>query len=428
MRICAVTPHQLLNNPRIVKEADALAAAGHDVRVISVRKRPEQSALETRATRGAKWRHQTIDIERTRAGRALWMRTGIRQKTAVALWRRGGRGRRLAGLAYARTCNETIDAIVAEGADLVIAHAQPMLFPAWIAARRLGCPWGFDCEDILSEEYGEGIAAPAHQALVRYVESLFMPKADYVTTASAEFGPWLSAHYGIGDTTFLPNVPSIADAPQRLRPGFPDSRGHLSLYWFSMSIGPMRGIEDAIRALPLIDVPARLHLRGRLLPQYECNLRAAIAAAGVADRVRIHDLVEPNEVVRAAADHDIGLLLTQPCCENQRLWMPNKVFAYMMAGLAIAATATKGHRRVLSAAPGIGFEYEPGNHVQLAERLNALARQPERLRAERAAAFRAAQTRFNWEREQHRLVELVAALGSGPGGRRRAPAGPRLTS
>jgi glycosyltransferase involved in cell wall biosynthesis len=410
VRICAITPHQLLNNPRIVKEADALAGAGHDVRVVAIKKRPDDTALEQAGVRGRRWRLQTIDIERTSHGRWRWLKTGIRQKAAAAMWKRFRGGVRLAGLAYARTYSETIRAVVAEPTDLIIAHAQPMLAPACTAARRLRCRWGFDCEDILSEEYGEGIDDRAHQALVRYVEGTFIPAADYVTTASALFGPWLADHYGVTNPRFVANVPSLSDAPEALRHGYPEARANLSLYWFSMTIGPQRGIEDAIRALPLITCPVTLHLRGRLLPSYRDDLRSAIAAANVADRVVVHDLVAPDEVVRAAADHDVGLLLSQPCCENQRLWMPNKLYAYMMAGLAVAATTTEGHHRVLSTAPGVGFEYEPGNYVQLAEQLNGLARDPARLRAVRDAAFRAAQTRFNWELEQQRLIDVVAGV------------------
>ncbi len=75
-----------------------------------------------------------------------------------------------------------------------------MLGVAHLAARRLDCRWGFDCEDLLSEEYGEGISDPAHQALVRYVEATFMPQADYVTVASPEFSGWLAEHYGIRES------------------------------------------------------------------------------------------------------------------------------------------------------------------------------------------------------------------------------------
>jgi glycosyltransferase involved in cell wall biosynthesis len=409
MRICSITPHQLLNNPRLVREADALADAGHDVRVIAVKMRPEQSARDDEEVRGRPWRAEFVNIERE-AGRRAWLITGARQKLATKAWRRIRRGAYLAGLAYSRTFLETMRLATAEPADVIIAHTHPMLASAYFAARRLGCRWGFDCEDILSEEYGEGIDNPAHQALVRYVEATFIPRADYVTVASAEFSRWLTDHYGIGESTLVSNVPSLADAPDALRPGYPEVRSHLSLYWFSISVGPLRGIEDAIRALPLIDVPATLHVRGRMLPGFEPELRALIASLDLQDQVVVHDLIGPRDVVRAASDHDIGLVLTQPCCENHELAVPNKIYAYMMAGIAVGATATRGHRSAVPAIGDIGFEYQPGNHVEFAARVNALVAEPGRLRAAREEAFRLARSRYNWEIERGRLVERIARL------------------
>lgn len=414
MRICSITPHQLLNNPRIVREADALSAAGHDVRVIAVRNSTGQRALDESCARERTWRLQTIDIQRTPEGRGAWVRTGIRQKTAKAIWRRLQRGRRLATLAYARTSSETMRLILGEPADLIIAHTHPMLGVASLAARRLGCRWGFDCEDLLSEEYGEGISDPAHQALVRYVEAAFMPEADYVTVASPEFSRWLVDHVGIRESVYVANIPSVADAPEALRPGYPDSRRELSLYWFSISLGPLRGVEDAIRALALIDVPATLHLRGRVLPGYDRELRALIGSLNLSDRVVVHDLVASEQAVRAAAEHDVGLVLTQPCCENHELAVPNKIYTYVLAGLAVGATATRGHHSVLSAMPGVAFEYQPGNPGALAGQLTAFAREPQRLRAARVEAFRLGQARFNWEIEQRRLVDLVARFEPQP--------------
>jgi glycosyltransferase involved in cell wall biosynthesis len=409
MRICSLTPHELLNNPRIVREADALAAAGHDVRVVAVQNAADQTVLSESLASGRAWRLQAVDIRPAAGGRRAWFVSGVRQKIARAAWRRIG-GRRLATIAYARTAVETLRLAVSEPADLVIAHTHPMLGVADEAARRLGCRWGFDCEDILSEEYGEGVSDPAHRALVQYVERTFVPRADYVTTASPEFGPWLTGRYGIAAPTYVANVPALADAPDGVRPGYPDARRHLSLYWFSISIGPERGVEDAIRALPLIDVPVQLHLRGRVLPGFDRELAALIGSLGVADRVQIHDLAPPAEVVRAASDHDIGLVLMQPCCVNHELAVPNKIYAYAMAGLAVGATTTRGLSSVVRTMGATAFQYTPGDHAELARHVNALAADPARLRASRAEAFRLAQARFNWDVEQRRLVDLVATL------------------
>jgi glycosyltransferase involved in cell wall biosynthesis len=104
------------------------------------------------------------------------------------------------------------------------------------------------------------------------------------------------------------------------------------------------------------------------------------------------------------------LVLTQPCCENHELAVPNKIYAYMMAGIAVGATATRGHRSAVPAIADIGFEYQPGNHAEFAARVNALVREPGRLRASREEAFRLARSRYNWEIEGARLVERIARL------------------
>ncbi len=411
MRICSITPHQLLNNPRIVREAQALAAAGHDVRVIAVRLRPEQSVLDRSLAAGQPWRLEEVNIERV-SGRAAWLISGARQKLAKAVWRGVRRGRRVAALAYARTAVETTRLILREAPDLIVAHTHPMLAVAHHAAARLGCRWAFDCEDVLSEEFGEGIDDPAHRALVQYVERSFIPDADYVTIASPEFGRWLADRLDVRNAVYLANAPSVADAPRDMKPGYGVARSFLSLYWFSISLGPRRGVEDAIRALPLIEVPVQLHLRGRILPGFERELRQLIESLGVADRVFMHDLAAPGDVVCAAAEHDIGLVLTQPCCENHEMAVPNKIYTYVMAGLVVGATATRGHRSVLAEMPDISFEYPPGNSRELARRINEVARDPGSLHRRRTEAFRLGHSRFNWEVEQRALIDVVSRVNA----------------
>lgn len=326
-------------------------------------------------------------------------------------WRIFQRGEQLAGYAYTRTFSETISRVISEPTDLVIAHTQPMLAPAFFAAEKLGCHWSFDFEDVLSEEYGEGIQKDSvHQGLVRYVERTFIPRARFVTTASGCFSNWIERNTGVRNATLVRNVPYQKEAPAQLCPGYPVSRPHLSLYWFSQTIGPLRGIEDILQAIALANCPVELHLRGEVLPFYRETLQGWIQKLRLQQKVFIHGRIAPGELLAAASEHDLGLGLMQPCCLNHELAVPNKIYAYMMAGLGVLATTTQGHASVFQEAPGIGFLYNPGDVRSLAERLEFLSKNPSELLKCRTRAFELARNRFHWETERQTLLNLVEGL------------------
>ncbi len=412
MKICIITHHQVINNPRLYREADALAGAGHAVRVIAVRQTPEDSILDQNLAEQSRWRLQTINIEKKGSGYADWLRTGLRYKAAKRIWSLGGGGKRLAGYAYTRTFSETIGRVLSEPTDLIIAHTQPMLAPAYFAAQRLGIPWGFDCEDILSEEYGEGTGDPSHQRLVRYVEKTFMREAAYVTAASPLYLPWLEQHCGVKNPVLVRNLPSLADMPEAPVPGFPEKRKHLSLHWFSQSVGPERGIEDILRATAQARFPLELHLRGTLLASYRQKFERLINMLALERRVFVHARVAPGQVIRKASEHDMGLALMQACSVNHEMAVPNKLYFYMAAGLAVAATRTPGQQAALSGLPAMGFMYTPGDPEDLRRQLTRVYEHPELLGQWRSQAFQLARTQLNWEREKETLIRTVEKVAA----------------
>jgi len=52
---CLITHHQLVNNPRIYREADALAFDGHEVRVLTVSQVPSMTPRTVRMPKGRPW-------------------------------------------------------------------------------------------------------------------------------------------------------------------------------------------------------------------------------------------------------------------------------------------------------------------------------------------------------------------------------------
>lgn len=67
-RVCILTPGQLGSNPRVVKEAEALHAAGHDVTVVATRILDLVEPRDQAVIRRAAWAVRRIDLR----GRLGW--------------------------------------------------------------------------------------------------------------------------------------------------------------------------------------------------------------------------------------------------------------------------------------------------------------------------------------------------------------------
>ena len=174
-----------------------------------------------------------------------------------------------------------------------------------------------------------------------------MPACDYVTASSEDIARAYAQCLGIPEpVTVLNSFPLSdrtrpVDAVELMRER--DARA-ISLYWFSQTIGPGRGLEAAIDALPLLDPRCVLTLRGAWAPGFEAQLRARALALQVEDRLRHLPPCPPAELVRRAQCHDVGLAIESPRTINHDLCLSNKIFTYLMAAY-LGATDTMGQRR-----------------------------------------------------------------------------------
>src|SRR5262245_27539204 len=84
-RICIVTAGHLSTSPRMPKAADALAACGHRVRVVSTRHIgwATEADADVRRSRGGAWDWSIVGYDRA-AARATYLRSGLRQRLARA--------------------------------------------------------------------------------------------------------------------------------------------------------------------------------------------------------------------------------------------------------------------------------------------------------------------------------------------------------
>jgi glycosyltransferase involved in cell wall biosynthesis len=290
----------------------------------------------------------------------------------------------------------------AEPADWFIAHTQAGLPVAAWAAQRWNARLGFDCEDLLSE----GTRDPVE--IVKVIERSYLRRCNYISIPSTAMARRLEAIYNVPRPTVLYNVfpLRLADGmePPSQRPPHPSIR----LHWFSQTIGPDRGIEDAVQALQWVGDGVELHLRGQIGGNYRSQLDRLAANCGARDRLFFHPLVDHDELIRTISAFDIGLALERPDDPNYSLTVTNKVFSYLLAGLPVVATQTPGHREALSRIPSASIMYAAGDARELAACLGPWLRNPGRLRTAQQCAWEVARETFCWERESTGFLDLLS--------------------
>lgn len=412
--ICLLTTAHTAYNPRLVKEADALAAAGYRVRVVAMNQEPEKWALDQALAATRPWRLEVVTAQRRGPGRALWLRAVFRQRcwqwTTRLLSTRGGRTR-----AYSRFAPELAHLAMQQRADLFISHTLPALPAAAYAARHWSAKLGFDLEDFPSGMRPLHAPPTREDLLEDAVESDYLPACVHLTAASPGVAAATAPRCGGRVPVAVLNVFRLAERPATRPPR--RVGGPLRLYWFSQVVGTDRGLEDALGALRrLPEGAAELHLRGRCDAAARQYLDALMRATGVdGRRVIVHPPAPPDQLVAGCADYDVGLALEVPVSRNRMICMDdlctNKVFTYLMGGLALAASALKQGGIIYE---GAGFSYPSGDDGALAAGLRRWLDQPDGLQRARDKAWEVATTRYNWETEQHQFLATVARSLAAP--------------
>jgi glycosyltransferase involved in cell wall biosynthesis len=381
-----------------VREADALAERGHEVRVIAVRTLPQLIADDERLVASRRWRLQSASILRSpwpRRVRAVPHR--LRRAMAAAAFRRTGSS----GAAENALCEaapQLLRFALAEPADWFVAHTQPVLGVAARAARQWNARLGFDCEDLLAE--GDDSAA----AMVRSVERAYLPACDYVSTASRTMAAQLQQQYQIAPAV-LYNVFPQAQAGGLLPPLQRPANTTLRLHWVGQVAGPGKGLEEAMEAAALAGGGVELCVR--CMPAGDFGVRFARMAREKNVPLTFLPHVHHDELAGAMGAFDVGLALERLTNPNSSITVSNKLFLYMLAGLALAASDTPGQREVMEQAPAAGFVYPCGRPDLLAAQLRRWRDDRNGLRAAQSAAWQAARDRFCWDVEKLRYLELL---------------------
>ena len=393
----------------MVKEADALTEKGYEVEVLGRGDLPGWLEQDTFLLKKRTWKFDPIFSRPSLPGKAVGK---ARRHFSHIVFR-------LFGLESPWQFGPMAAALLKEGrkrdAFLYIAHSEVGMWAAE-QLRKEGKRVGVDMEDWFSEDLLPEARRERPIRLLKELEKNLLCHGVHSTCTSEAMADALVEAYGCRRPTVIRNVFPCKDREQldgkwKDRPGMakwmprndPEAarpkEAPVSIHWFSQTIGPGRGLETLFQALAGLEGNWELHLRGNL-KGYEKWLER-VCPASVKGKMKVHGLVENEELISRIAEHDIGYAgeLGEPPSRN--LTITNKFFQYLQAGLAVVASDTAGQKEVADQAAE-GIKIFSFSDKTLKNQI-AMMKEPSSLSAMKKNALQAYNSHFNWEKEKTKL-------------------------
>jgi glycosyltransferase involved in cell wall biosynthesis len=408
-RITIISGIQVTDNPRVLKEANELARLGYEVEVLASIVDPASGPVARDLAERNGWKLTAwLDrSERSLVQRFRWQFVRMRKRLADELYLRTGR-ESAAQLGY--VAPEMLRHARANPAHLYSAHLYQGIWVGRELLRR-GAAVGVDFEDWYSDDLLPDAQKRMPMGLIRECEQDLLRKGRYVLTTSEAMSSALASHYDVKPPDVVYNAFPLAerdvvDGSVRDR----NDRNRLSIFWFSQTIGPGRGLEIlAEAACKLKDKRIEFHFRGTARKGYEGELRERFPK-DLRAHVYFHKRVPHEELITRIAEHAVGYAAEIPDCKNKDLTVSNKILQYLLGGIPVIATETLGQLEVANKAPGAVFLFKSDSPRDLAARIDELSCSPERLRLAKAAAAKAGSKVFCWERSAGVLAERVSRV------------------
>lgn len=381
MRVCILSFSAIQRDTRVLRTISALQHFGHDVSAIGFGPAPPQVKhfVQLPAPGSAWMRRIAMGVTQAPAN--------FSQYFAVQLHflRREHRAARAA--------------LIELAPDVVHANDWASL-PAAVAAKRAkGTRIVYDSHEFATQEHIPNLAwrlvAKRH---TEQIERRGIAHADKVVTVSESIADELQRLYA------LPTRPIVTRNVPKFESVMPAPLGNPIRMLFHGLLKADRGIEKVIMALRTLP-NHRLTLRGTGSSGYIAGLKRLTQEAGVAGQVAFEAAVSPEQVVTKASESHIGIFCGDNQLLQQRHALPNKVFEYIMAGLAVVVTAETDLARLIG-------EYHCGLTVQPSA--DAISREIGNLSLDEINRMRCASLdaahELCWENEQEKLRAIYDSL------------------
>ncbi|WP_156025338.1 glycosyltransferase [Thermogemmatispora carboxidivorans] len=388
LRVCMHVLGQGKSDVRVMRAATALSAAGCHVSVVDLESQGQPAREELQ---GIALQHvrQPPEFFSSRFKRHALLR-------AASLFVRG------------------TWQVLSTDADVYHAHDVSALPACYLASRLRRKRLVFEAHEMPLEEHPLSSMSRGRR-LLHHLLTLLMkgmiPASDGVITVSPPIVEELQRRYRIKHLALVRNIPPYQQVTRSKR--LHEALGlapQIRLALYQGRLQANRSLDLLVKAARYLDPEIVIVLLGKGLGNAAEELEQLIATEQVGDRVKLLPAVPYAELLRWTASADLGLLVASPDYSlNVQMFLPNKLFEYIMAGVPVLTSALPAVVELVQRY-GLGEVVSELTPEAIASTINRMLAKPHMLATMRQNALQAASTDLRWEKEQENLLQLYRQI------------------
>jgi len=275
--------------------------------------------------------------------------------------------------------------------DIIYANDLDTLTVGYLTGKILKKRIIFDSHELWLYGYRYQRSSAFHRRLWRIIQKKLIGKVDAIITTTDMRASILSEQYNLPEINVVRNCPHYKEF---------DDDAIILLY--QGLIHKRRGIFTIVDAIEAVNNVALIFMG---MGEDMDNLYDYINKKKLEDRIFIKDAVPPQELLKYTSSADIGLQLLQNTDINHYSTISNKIFEYIMAGLAIIASDFPEIRKIISG-DELGFVVDPDNPNEIRSAIVKLVNNREDLEKCKKNA-RKYRHKYTWEQEEKKLLKII---------------------
>lgn len=243
------------------------------------------------------------------------------------------------------------------------------------------------------------------KAVWKFLERISIRGADFVITVSSPIASLLEKEYGVSPLV----VRNLSPSSDGIKPfskkelGFEESSLVLIIQGTGINID--KGAEELVHAVSsTVNTCLIVAGSGDVVEA----LKEEVSRLGLSERVVFVPKLPWHEMMRYTKSADAGMVLEKDTNLNYRFSLPNKLFDYISAGIAVVAGNLPEIAEVVEKS-GCGIIIPQISVQALSEALNILEKDREKLHNLKVASRKAFEL-YNWDTEKLNLADLCEKI------------------